>query len=227
MKILIIEDDSDLSNNLRQEFIAEGNFAEIAHDGLIAEKLLRKNAYDCIVMDINLPHINGYELCKKFRTYNSQTPIIMLSAFDELDDKLQGFESGADDYLTKPFFFKELEARIKTLLKRKSYNSANNTSVLEYAGILIDEQQKKVFRSSQEIELTPREYQILVKLVHAKGETVQKQTLLKEIWGYNFEANTNTLEVYINILRNKVDKPFHKKSIKTRVGYGYYLDNKA
>ncbi len=227
MQILIVEDDTDLSSNLKAEFNAIQYFAEVAHDGFIAEKLLKRTNYDCIVMDINLPHINGYDLCKKFREYNNQTPIIILSAFDELDDKLLGFECGADDYLTKPFFFKELEVRVKALLKRKNTDSNKKENLLEYAGIVIDDQQKKVKRNGQEIDLTPKEYQILKKLVLAKGETVQKQSLLKEIWGYNFEANTNTLEVYINILRNKLDKPFDSKLIKTRVGFGYYLDNKA
>jgi len=219
-----VEDDANLSANLSAEFIAIQYSPEIAHDGFMAEKLLKKNAYDCIIMDINLPHINGYELCKKFRLYNNHTPIIILSAFDELEDKLLGFECGADDYLTKPFFFRELEVRVKSLLKRKSPEDLRNTSIFEYAGITIDDQHKKVKRDHLEIDLTPKEFQILKKLVMAKGETVQKQTLLKEIWGYNFEANTNTLEVYINILRNKLDKPFEKKIIKTRVGFGYYLD---
>lgn len=227
MKVLIVEDDVDLSNNLKSEFVAQGNQAEVAHDGSMAEKMLKKNQYDCVIMDINLPYINGYELCRRFRLHNTQTPVIILSAFDELDDKLQGFESGADDYLTKPFFFKELEARLKILLRRKASDENLPIHLLEYANIFIDDYQKKVKRNGTEIDLTPREYQILYKLVWAKGETVQKQALLKEIWGYNFEANTNTLEVYINILRNKVDKPYDRKTIKTRIGYGYYLDPKG
>lgn len=176
-------------------------------------------------MDINLPKKNGYDLCKDFRQYDNHTPVLMLTAFDELEDKIKGFDSGADDYLTKPFFMKELTMRINSLLKRSQSQSENNSSELIIASdIIIHTAQKNVKRQNQEIQLTPREYQILVNLCQHQGEIISKNELIKEIWGSSLDLNTNTIEVYVNFLRNKIDKPFGKNSIKTKIDYGYYLD---
>ena len=207
------------------KFLSAENFVvETAFDGFLAERFLKKESFDCIVMDINLPKKNGYDLCKEFREYNTQTPVLMLTAFDELEDKIKGFDSGADDYLTKPFFMKELTMRIISLLKRSQNSSKNNMpDAIIASDILIDTTQKKVKRQNQEIQLTPREYQILVKLCKNPGEIISKNELIKEIWGTSLDVNTNTIEVYVNFLRNKIDKPFGKHSIKTKIGYGYYL----
>jgi two-component system, OmpR family, response regulator len=225
MNILIVEDDSDLSKNIKVALSAEGHKANCVYDGILGERAMKSNTYDCIILDINLPGKNGFELCKNYRNYNKTTPVIMLTAFGELDDKVTGFENGADDYLTKPFFMRELILRVNSLLKRRVHISEGemNTSVHIAGDIIINDSLKKVFRQEVEIELTPREYQILFTLIRRKGEIVAKNDLLKEIWG-TINANTNTIEVYINILRNKIDKPFGKNSIKTKVGYGYYLD---
>jgi two-component system, OmpR family, response regulator len=190
--------------------------------------MLKKNNFDCIVMDINLPGKNGFDLCKDFRKYNTTTPIIMLTAFGELEDKVQGFDCGADDYLTKPFYMRELILRVNSLIKRhKQSNSTSTESTILIADdITLNDAQKKVFRQEKEISLTPREYQILWSLMERKGEIVSKAELIKKIWGSSFDANTNTIEVYVNFLRNKLDKPFDKNTIKTKVGYGYYLDIK-
>jgi len=225
MKILLVEDDLTMSQNIRSSLQEQDCSVEIAHDGLMAEKLLRKMGFDCVVLDINLPHRNGYELCTYFRTFNQSTPILLLTAFDELEDKIQGYESGADDYLTKPFYMKELYLRIQSLVKR----SLNQPAVAVSDLIVLDElvvkqRSKQVRRQDTEIILTPREYQILLKLIQARGEVVSKQDFIREIWGGYFDTNTNTIEVYINFLRNKIDKPFEKQLIKTKVGYGYYLD---
>lgn len=226
-KILLIEDDPTLAANIRTELLDQGYFIDIAYDGDLGSKLLLKNGYNCIVMDVNLPHRNGFELCKEFRTYNTHTPVLMLTAFDEVEDKLTGFESGADDYLTKPFYTKELIARLKVLLRRNqttlhTHNADDN--LLRIDDLQIDTDKKKVSRNNIGIELSRREYQILVLLAQAKGNSVSKQDLLKNVWGSTFEASTNTVEVFINFLRNKIDKPFQHKLIKTRIGYGYYLD---
>lgn len=223
MTILIVEDDTVLNQNIKESLTAESFAVEQAYDGFIAEKLLRKNTYDCVVLDVNIPNKNGFELCKTFRTYNTTTPVLFLTAFDELDDKVQGYESGADDYLTKPFFQKELLMRIRALVKRKASAHPQNDT-LTWHDVVIRQKTKTVFRNNQELKLTPREYQILLTLVLAKGEVVSKKELIKEIWGSAFDANTNNIEVFINFLRNKVDKPFGKQLIKTKVGYGYYLD---
>lgn len=226
MRILIIEDDPTLNRNVSEALTAENMAVESVFDGLLAERLLKKNDYDCVVLDINLPGKTGYDLCRDFRTFNTDTPVLMLTAFGELEDKVKGFDCGADDYLTKPFFMRELVIRINALVKRaqrkKSNTWENNTIVA--GDITIQPLQKKVFRQGREITLTPREYQILKRLCEVKGEVVSKKDLISEVWGRSFEANTNTIEVYIHFLRNKLDKPFGKNSIKTKVGYGYYLD---
>ena len=225
MRILVIEDETTLNKNICEALEAENFVVESTFDGFLAERFLKRESFDCVVMDINLPKKNGYDLCKEFRGYNTQTPVLMLTAFDELEDKIKGFDSGADDYLTKPFFMKELIMRINSLLKRSQSKSENNTNdTIIASDILINTAQKKVKRQNQEIQLTPREYQILVKLCKHKGEIISKNELIKEIWGTSLNVNTNTIEVYVNFLRNKIDKPFRKNSIKTKIGYGYYLE---
>lgn len=227
-KILIIEDDPDLNRNIREALTAEKMQVESVYDGLLAEKFLNKGDFDCIILDINLPGKTGYEISKDFRKYNTSTPILILSAFGELEDKIQGYELGADDYLTKPFYMRELIMRINSLIKRSKSNQflQEEESDLVVGDLCIQTKFKRVMRQGKEISLTPREYQILLKLVKYKGEIVSKRTLIKEIWGKSFDANTNTIEVYINFLRKKIDKPFMKESIKTKIGYGYYFENK-
>lgn len=222
--VLIVEDDKVLNENIRNALRVEGLQAEQAFDGFIAEKLLKKNSYECVILDINLPLRNGYEVCKAFRAYNTTTPVLLLTAFDELEDKVQGFESGADDYLTKPFFTKELLLRIQALIKRSKTEAFKANNQIIIGDLVIDQRMKTTFREGQELKLTPREYQILLKLAEAGGEPVSKQELIREIWGTMFDGNTNNIEVFINFIRNKVDKPFGKPLIKTKVGYGYFMD---
>ena len=227
-KILIIEDDPDLNRNIKEAFNEEQIETDVAFDGLIAEKFLKKGNYDCVILDINLPGKNVYDICSDFRIYNTSTPVLMLTAFDELEDKVQGFNSGTDDYLTKPFYMKELILRVQALIKRRNAENLlpENSEAVTFDDIVIHPKTTKVLRQGTELTLTAREYQILLRLVQAKGELVLKRDLIKEIWGTSFDANTNTIEVYINFLRKKVDKPFSKDSIKTKVGFGYYLEEK-
>ena len=226
-RILIIEDDPEINRNIREALLAEGMLVESVYDGLLAEKILKKETFDCIILDINLPGKTGYAISEDFRRYNTLTPILMLSAFGELEDKVQGYELGADDYLTKPFYMRELIMKINSLIKRNRnsvlLNDENLNLIAGDVSIQIDS--KKVTRQGVEISLTPREYQILVKLLESKGEIVSKRKLIQEIWGKAFDANTNTIEVYINFLRKKIDKPFNKESIKTKIGYGYYFED--
>lgn len=224
MRVLVVEDDPVLSKNIIEVLTAENMSAEGVFDGLLAERILKKDYFDCVVMDINLPGKTGFDLCNDFRKYNTKTPVLILTAFSELDDKVKGFDCGADDYLTKPFYMRELLLRINALTKRRNSNNNPNATITT-DDIIIYPNNKKVMRQEQEILLTPREYQILVKLIENKGELVSKNELIKEIWGNVMDANTNTIEVYINFLRNKVDKPFGKSSIKTKVGYGYYFSD--
>lgn len=225
-KIILIEDDPTLSKNIKDALAEEQIEVDAVFDGLLAGRMLKKNSYDCIILDINLPGKNGYDLSRDFREYNKSTPILMLTAFSELEDKVMGFNSGADDYLTKPFYLRELILRINALIKRNELSSTQRVADVNIIAddIIIHQPTKKVTRQGIEIMLTPREYQILVKLIECKGDLVSKTELINEIWGHAVDANTNTIEVYINFLRNKIDKPFGKQSIKTKVGYGYFFD---
>lgn len=224
MKILIIEDDAILAQNINEALTSEGFVTENVYDGTLAQKLLVKESYDCIIMDVNLPGATGFDLCKQFRSYNTHTPVILLTAFGELEDKIKGYDNGADDYLTKPFYMRELILRINSLIKRSENKPSGGNEYLVLNDISINLAQKKVDRRGKEITLTPREFQILVKLCKNRGDVVSKSELIREIWGTSVDANTNTIEVYINFLRNKIDKPFGENSIKTKVGFGYYID---
>lgn len=225
-KILIIEDDPDLNRNIRDALMAEGMSVETVFDGQMAEKILQRKRFDCVVLDINLPGINGFDVCRTFRNYNSSTPVLMLTAFDDIEDKVQGYDCGADDYLTKPFYMRELLLRVEALLKRRKNDGgqADASKSIVAGDLVIYPAAKRVVRQGTEIQLTPREYQILLKLVESPGVIIPKKDLISEIWGSAFDANTNTIEVYINFLRKKIDKPFNKDSIRTRIGFGYYFD---
>lgn len=225
MKILIIEDDPTLNKNISQAIDAENWIPESVFDGKLAERILKRSHFDCVIMDINLPGMSGFDLCRNFRAFNTTTPVLMLTAFSELEDKVKGFDCGADDYLTKPFFMRELILRIHSLLKRSHPEKSKEKEIIIADDIQINQSQKSVFRQNREISLTPREYEILLLLCKNQGEVISKTKLMEEIWGTVFDTNTNTVEVYINFLRNKIDKPFEKNSIKTKVGYGYYFDS--
>ncbi|HTN45693.1 MAG TPA: response regulator transcription factor [Flavipsychrobacter sp.] len=224
--ILLVEDDVTINQNIREALSAASFEVDYVFDGILAERLLKRNKYDCIILDINLPHKTGYAICKELRQYDTVTPVLMLTAFDELEDKIQGYDSGADDYLTKPFYMKELMLRVNALLKRTKKSESAHTlhTRLLADDLVIDTAKGLVTRQGVEVTLTPREFQILVRLVSSKGALVSKKDLVKEIWGSSFDANTNTVEVYINFLRKKLDKPFGKDSIKTKIGFGYYFD---
>jgi len=225
MTVLIIEDDATLNKNISNAFASEDWSVQSVFDGELAERILRKNSFDCLVMDINLPGKNGFELCKAFREKNQDTPVLMLTAFADLEDRVEGFDCGADDYLTKPFFMRELIIRVKKLVERnhKKRTSANGDELL-FDDICIRRSKKQVFRQGKEILLTPREYNILLQLMQNPTEIISKRDLVKSIWGSALDFNTNTIEVYINFLRNKLDKPFGKNTIKTKIGYGYYIE---
>ncbi|MCS6795401.1 MAG: response regulator transcription factor [Raineya sp.] len=222
-KILIVEDDFSLAESLKKQLSAEGYLVENVYDGLLAEKLALRQHFDCIILDINLPSKNGYEVCKSLRNHHISTPILMLTAFGELEDKLEGFESGVDDYLPKPFFIKELLARLKALLKRNYQRNEPNSEILVIEDLQIDVGKKSVQRGNETIKLTAREFQILSILAEARGNPISKKELIQKVWGTNTEVNTNTIEVFINSLRNKIDKNFPTKLIHTKLGFGYYV----
>jgi DNA-binding response OmpR family regulator len=222
MKILILEDDFTLSKEIVTFFTSKSFQCTPYYDGLLLIKKYKPNDYDLIILDINVPGKNGIEVCKAIRELDKKTPIIMLTAFSEIEDKLTSFENGADDYLVKPFHFDELFARVNSLLRRKETpQQAKEKIIIQDLEIL--ETEMKVFRSSLEIKLTPKEFKLILMLAQANGNVLSKQFIADKLWDYHIETNQNTIEVYINFLRRKIDKDHTVKLIHTKIGYGYYL----
>lgn len=221
--VLIVEDDKILSQNLSEYLNQAGFDVSACFDGMQAQRTMQANSFDCIVLDISLPYLDGYQLSTKYREYNSETPILMLTAFSELEDKIKGFECGVDDYLTKPFYMEEVLARIKSLMKRRPARSQQEDEILQIEDLKINCTQMQVSRNRKEISLTAREFNLLMKLAQSNGKIVTKRELNRDIWGGSLDENNNTIEVYINFLRKKIDKPFETPLIKTKIGFGYYL----
>jgi DNA-binding response OmpR family regulator len=225
MNVLLVEDDITLHRNIVAALEADGFHVDGCYEGEFVLKTFQKKEFELVILDINLPGKNGFQLCKEIREIDKIVPILFLTAFNDLEDKVEGFNVGADDYLTKPFFIRELLLRVHALIKRSNQNRIKpKDNIHHFAGIVLDDQNKTVHRAQQKIELTPREFQILKILLKNPGEIVSKTELLKEIWGNSFDGNSNTIEVYINFLRKKLDKPFDKNTIRTKVGFGYYLE---
>lgn len=225
MKILLIEDEPKVVEFLKKGLEELGFEVYIAFDGQMGERLALKNTYDIILMDVIMPMINGYELCRRIREINQSVPIIMLTALGDTDDKLTGFDAGADDYLVKPFEFKELLARIKALTKRATgvFQTQNNLKVFD---LVLDLDKKILTRESKTIDLTAKEFSLLELLMRNKGRVISRAEIAEKIWDITFDTGTNVVDVYINILRKKVDKDFENKLIHTKIGMGYYLDSK-
>ncbi len=220
-KILLVEDEVKLSKVIQEELIAEGFDVDIALDGFIAEEKFLNNTYTLIILDISIPKKNGFELCKTFRETNSKIPIIMLTALGEIQDKIQAFNLGADDFIVKPFHFRELIARIKVFLKRTDVEQ--NEKIIGYHDLEVHCDKKTAFRGGKEIPLTVKEFTLLKLLLDNQGKPTSKQEILEKVWDLSFDTGTNTIEVYINFLRNKIDKPFERKLIYTKSGYGYLI----
>ena len=222
--ILLLEDDLKLSNEI-QLFLNNQSFdCEVVLNGQDCLDKIKLKSFDLMILDINVPIINGIDVCKNIRTMGIKSPVMMLTAFSDIDNKVNALESGADDYLAKPFHFEELLARVKALIRRAKQN------IDEFEKIIISDleiipETMQVFRGEKQIMLTPKEYKLLLALAKAKGKTLSKQVIAEEVWNINFETGTNTIEVYINFLRNKIDKDFSEKLIHTRPGFGYYLKN--
>ena len=221
--ILLAEDELKLSQIIKAELTTAGYNVDAVADGLVAETYFSKNKYSLALLDISLPSKNGFELCKSFRSQNKNIPIIMLTAFGEIQDKIDAFNFGADDYILKPFHFEELLARIKALLKRSENNTSTSHTILKVADLEIHHKTKSVFRANIEIPLTAKEYSLLTLLVENKGKVISKNEILAKVWDLSFDTGTNTIEVYISFLRNKIDKPFEEKLIQTKSGFGYFI----
>lgn len=223
VNILLLEDDYKMAVEIKLFFNNHGFACDVVYDGVFFFKQLEINAYNIYILDVNVPLINGMEVCKKVRSENKSTPILMLTAYSALQDKVDALEFGADDYLVKPFHLEELMARVKALIRRSIHLKAEDKSLFTIDDLVINTLELKVARAGKEIVLTPKEYKLLEVLASAEGRTVSKQTIAAKVWDINFETGTNTIEVYINYLRNKVDKGFSRPLIQTRAGFGYYL----
>lgn len=221
-KILLVEDEPKLSIVIKEELERQGYNADIAKDGLIAEQLFNEQQYSLVLLDINIPYKNGLELCKEFRRINKKIPIIVLSAHGEINDKVDAFALGADDYIVKPFHFDELFARIKVFLKRAEGNIGEVEKVI-VGDLVIDLTVKTVTRCGELIQLTAKEFALLHLLAKNRGKVISKQEIMTKVWDLSFDTGTNTIEVYISFLRNKLDKPFNDKLIHTKPGFGYYI----
>ena len=222
MKILVVEDEPKTLHAIRQGLEETQFEVDIAYDGLIAKRLALKNSYAAIITDVIIPGINGFELVRQLRAQGVTTPILLLTALDETSDKVMGFDVGSDQYLTKPFQFAELLARIRSLTKR-SRQVEMNAQTLRFAGIEINLDAKTVSRDGHSIDLTAREFALLEFLMRNQGRVVSKADIAAQVWDLNFDAGTNVVEVYINYLRKKIDKDFPKKLIHTQFGMGYVL----
>ena len=221
--ILVIEDEKRLADILRAGLEEHNYKVDVAYDGYIGRNLALKNIHDMLIIDINLPLINGYELCKSIRLVNNDIPIIMLTAMSSAENKLTGFDVGVDDYIVKPFDFSELLARIKVFFRRSSVVYKNENTSIKIADLVVNTSDKTVCRNGIRIELTAKEYTLLEYLAKNKGKVISRLEISEKIWNLKFDTGTNYIDVYINYLRNKIDKDFSKKLIHTRVGLGYIL----
>jgi len=222
-KILLLEDDYKMANEIKIFLNGRALFCDIVYDGALFFKNLQIESYELYILDVNVPMLNGIEVCKKIRLTDKSKPILMLTAYSDVENKLIAFESGADDYLVKPFHLEELLARINALLRRSYQAAEDNKQVITIDDLVIFTGEMKVTRAGKEIALTPKEYKLIELLALEDGKPVSKQTIAAKVWDINFETGTNTIEVYINYLRNKIDKGYKRPLVHTRAGFGYYL----
>ena len=221
MRILVIEDEQKVARFLKKGLEAEGYEVETAADGKTGEKCARTEVYDLILLDVLLPKKNGFEILRDLRKDEIRTPILMLTARSATEDIVGGLDQGADDYLTKPFAFNVLLARIRSLLRRGTVRTK-----LKYADLILDTVAHKASRSGTPIELTVREYTLIEYFLRHRGKLISRQELSRDIWGYNFDPGTNVVDVYVNHLRKKIDADFSVKLLQTERGKGYYLSDK-
>ncbi|MCF2443876.1 response regulator [Dyadobacter sp. CY345] len=222
MRLLLIEDEPKTVQSLKQGLEENGYEVDIAYDGLIGKQLAKKGGYQLIISDIIIPGINGIELCREIRHWGDETPILMLTALGSTDDKVTGLDAGADDYLVKPFEFKELLARVRALTKRGSTIS-QTAQILRFADLEVSMDAKTVHRSDNKINLTAREFNLLVYLIRNQGRVISKVEIAEQVWDIGFDTGTNVIEVYVNYLRKKIDKDYPVKLIHTQFGMGYVL----
>lgn len=223
IRILLVEDEKKIADSLKQGLTEHGYKVETAYDGNAGRKLFETEHFDLVILDINLPGMSGYDLCKKIRNRNPLIPVVMLTAMSTTDDKIEGFDAGADDYIVKPFDFKELLVRIRALLKRIHLNAPTPGNTLKVGDLIMNLDSKEVFRGGNGISLTAKEFQLLEYLVRNRNKVVSRADIALNVWDIDFDTKTNVIDVYVNFLRKKLDNDFEKKIIYTQVGVGYIL----
>jgi two-component system copper resistance phosphate regulon response regulator CusR len=219
MKILLIEDEKELTRTLKKGLKEAGYNVDVVYDGESGVSLAVTGEYDCIILDYRLPKLNGLEVCREIRRNKVNTPILMLTVVDSVEMKVQCLDAGADDYLTKPFSFSELLARIRALTRR----SRSGSNIIQVEDLILNPSSRTVTRGGKKIYLTPREYDLLYFLLVNQGRVVTRMEIAENVWGINFDRGTNYVDVYINYLRKKIDYGFSKKLIHTVRGVGYVL----
>ena len=224
MRVLLIEDDVTIARLLKEGLEDESYAVDIARDGSEGYRTAAADDYDVIILDIMLPEMNGYEVCRSLRNDGSKTPILMLTARDAERDIVEGLDTGADDYLAKPFSFDVLLARIRALLRRPNEKLEE---ILQAGDLKLDPSLKKVTRASQEITLTAKEYGVLEYLMRNKGKVLSKEQIISHVWDFDADVLPNNVELFIMFLRRKIDKPFKSKLIHTVSGFGYKLEEKS
>lgn len=225
MNILIVEDEVKIALALKKGLEEQGYQIDLAFDGEEGGQKLEYNIYDLLILDINLPKKNGLELCKWIREKNNPIPIIMLTAFNTMETKLQGFDNGADDYISKPFEFKELVVRIRSLLKRVNKSSVREVEILKIGDLEMNMESREVKRGDVIINLTIKEFQLLEYFLRNINKVLSRAEIAKSVWDIDFDTQTNVIDVYVNYLRNKIDKDFSTKLLHTKIGAGYILKN--
>jgi two-component system copper resistance phosphate regulon response regulator CusR len=223
MKVLVIEDEQQVANFIKQGLEEQTFEVDVAYDGHIGERLALSRDYDAIILDIVIPGINGFDLCKTIKKERPSMPILMLTTLGTTSDKVTGFDAGADDYLLKPFEFEELIARLKALARRPSLSATNYTHILRFEDLKLDTDKKLAYRHDQLIKLSAKEFSLLEFFMKNPGRVIARAELAEKVWDLKFDTGTNVVEVYINMLRNKIDKDFQPKLLQTRIGLGYAL----
>jgi two-component system copper resistance phosphate regulon response regulator CusR len=221
MHILLVEDDLKIADFIKKGLSEQGDHVEIAYDGLSGKKMVFENDYDLVILDVILPYVNGFELCRQIRMSKSDLPVLLITILDSPQDKIMGFKSGADDYLVKPFHFEEFLLRIRALHRRRY--PLTSGAYYKVADLEMDSYRRTVCRSGKEILLTSREFSLLEFLIINKNRVVTRDSIAKSVWGINFDRGTNVITVYINYLRSKIDKGFDPPLIYTLINEGYVL----
>jgi two-component system copper resistance phosphate regulon response regulator CusR len=227
MRLLVIEDELKLAHYLHKGLSENGHVVDLAHDGIEGRRLATEGRYDLVLLDLMLPGIDGFGVLAAMRAASVGTPVLMLTARDQVEDRVRGLEQGADDYLVKPFAFSELLARVGALLRRGAASGAPAATQMRLADLEIDLLSRKVQRAQQRLDLTAKEFKLLALLLRRRGQILSRTTLAEQVWDMNFDSDTNVVEVAVRRLRAKLDDPFEAKLLHTVRGMGYVLEQRA